>query len=139
MPDSHVVWLVDDDLEDAKLIVRALQKTMPPTHVVHLSDCEHAWGSLQSQPERRPSLLLLGLNASATGAFRFLKRIKADETLKILPIVALAKSRQECDVLAGYELGLAGYVVKSKDPARLCQEIAIVHAYWTISLTPRTP
>ena len=139
MPDSHVVWLVDDDLEDAKLIMQALQETMPPARVVHLSDCEYAWGCLQSRPERKPSLLLVGLNAPGAKAFQFLKMIKADETLKTLPIVALAKSREECDVLAGYELGLAGYIVKSEDRARLCEEMAIICAYWTLSLTPRMP
>jgi CheY-like chemotaxis protein len=139
MPDSHVVWLVDDDLEDAKLIMQALQETIPPARVVHLSDCEYAWGCLQSRPERRPSLLLVGLNAPGAKAFQFLKMIKADETLKTLPIVALAKSREECDVSASYALGLAGYVVKSEDPVRLREEMAIVRAYWTLSLTPRTP
>ncbi len=139
IPDSHVVWLVDDDLEDAKLVMEVLQEKMPPARVVHLSDCEYAWRCLQSRPERKPSLLLVALNAPGAKAFQFLKMIKADETLKMLPIVALAKSREECDVSASYALGLAGYVVKSQDPVRLREDIAIVHAYWTISLTPRTP
>jgi CheY-like chemotaxis protein len=137
--DSCVVWLVEDDLEDAQLIAQAFQETRPAARVVHLRDAEYALRCLHGQPERKPSLVLLALNPPVPNAFHFLEVIKTDETLKTIPVVALAKSRVECDVQVGYDLGLAGYVVKPKDRARLREEMAVIRAYWTQSLMPRTP
>ena len=136
---SRLVWLVEDNPEDAKLIVQVLQETSPTARVVHLDDCEDALRCLQSASERTPCLILLAVNAPTGKAFRFLERIKADERLKTIPIVALAQSRNEREVSAGYALGLAGYLIKSQDRAQLCEEMAVVRAYWTTSLIPRTP
>jgi two-component system response regulator len=78
------------------------------------------------------------LNAPAGTAFHFLEMVKTDEMLKTIPIIALANSRDEHDVSTGYELGLAGYIVKSEDWAGLCKEMAAVWDYWAMSLVPPT-
>ncbi|MEN6428761.1 MAG: response regulator [Phycisphaerales bacterium] len=135
--DSRLVLLVEDDLTDANLIARAVQDATAPVGVVHVNDCEQALRYLRSRPERVPSLIMLALNLPGRSGFDFLKAIKADETWKAIPIVGLAESDGRCDVSEGFELGIAGYVVKSKDPAKLRGEIAMIREYWTLSRLPR--
>ena len=109
--EARVVWLVDDNLEEAERIVQTLRETSPGARLVHLSDCEYALGCLQSQPQRRPALILLALNEPTRRGLHFIRMLKADEKLKTIPIVALAQAGQEGDVFVGYELGLAGFVL----------------------------
>jgi CheY-like chemotaxis protein len=132
-----IAWLVEDDSEDAKLVAKVLQETSPEVCWVHWADAEQARECLQSQPGKWPCLILLALNGTSERASRLLQTIKTDEALRLIPVVALAQSRDEHEVSAAYALGLAGYVTKSKDRARLREEMAIVGAYWTVSLTPR--
>jgi len=135
---ARLVWLVEDNLDDASLITQALQEMSPTARVVHVNDCEDARRRLHSPSERKPCLILLAWNALAGNTLHFLESIKAEERLKTIAVVALARSREECDVRAGYALGLAGYVVKPVDRIQLWEIIAATGAYWTLSLMPQT-
>ncbi len=134
---SRLVLLVEDDPTDAELIAQAVQDGRAPVRVVHVNDCAGALRYLRSRPERMPSLIMLSLNLPDRSGFRFLETIKADETWKAVPIVGLAESSEQYDVSESFALGIAGYVVKSEDPARLRQEIAMIRVYWTTNQLPR--
>jgi CheY-like chemotaxis protein len=135
---TRVVLLVEDNPTDATLIAQAVQDGTVPARVVHVSDCERALEFLRSRPEKMPSLIMLALDSPGSSAFNFLETIKADETLKAIPVIGLARSNEPSDVSEGFAHAIAGYIVKSGEPTRLREEIATIRAYWTLSRLPRT-
>jgi len=135
--DSRVVLLVEDDPGDAELIAEAVQDAPVSTQVVHVKDRECALRYLRSRSEKMPSLIMLALNLPGRSGFDLLETIKADKIWKTIPVVGLAQSDGRWDVSEGFERGIAGYVVKSKDPAKLRGEIAAIRDYWTLSRLPR--
>jgi CheY-like chemotaxis protein len=129
--------VVEDNLADAELITEAFQDGACPAEVVHISDCERALRYLCHRPGRLPALILLALRLTPWNGLRFLEAVKADERLKMIPVLALAESSEPRDVSRCYTLGIAGYVVKPRDRASLREGISTIRAYWTLSRLPR--
>ena len=66
----------------------------------------------------------------------FLKIIKADDGLKKIPVIVLTTSNSEQDISKSFELGAAGYMVKSVDYKRFMEIINTIDSYWTLSKLP---
>jgi CheY-like chemotaxis protein len=133
------VLLVENDSADAARITRAFQETGPSGRLVHLNDGERALQYLREPHGQIPAFVLLGLDMPDRGVFRFLEAIKADETLRMIPVVVLAGSNKKCDVSASFALGGAGYVTKSADASTLREQTAAILAYWSLSRLPGIP
>jgi CheY-like chemotaxis protein len=131
------VLLVEHNPADAARITRAFQETGPSGGLVHLDDCERALQYLREPDGQRTGFVLLGLDMPDGGAFRFLEAVKADETLRMIPVVVLAESGEKCAVSASFTLGGAGYVTKSADASTLREQTAAILAYWSLSQLPR--
>jgi CheY-like chemotaxis protein len=133
------VLLVENNPAEAARITLAFQETGPAGWLVHLDDCEHALEYLREPPGQESGFVLLSLDMPDRGAFRFLEAVKADETLRMIPVVVLAGSDEECDVSASFTLGGAGYVAKSADASTLREQTVAILAYWSLSRLPRIP
>lgn len=134
-----LVVLVENNPVDAAMIARTFEATEARHRLVHFANFQQAWAYLHGGDHEMPMLVLLALNARDGNAFLFLERLKADETLKLIPVVILALSDDEGDVTASFALGAAGYVVKSADPEKLREEVAALCTYWSLSQAPRRP
>jgi CheY-like chemotaxis protein len=66
----------------------------------------------------------------------FLKIAKADESLKKIPVIVLTTSNSEQDIAKSFELGAAGYMVKSVDYKKFMEIIKTIDLYWTLSKLP---
>jgi DNA-binding NarL/FixJ family response regulator len=66
----------------------------------------------------------------------FLKIVKADKALKKIPVVILTTSNSDRDVIESFELGAAGYMVKSVDYEKFVETIKAIDMYWTLSRLP---
>lgn len=68
---------------------------------------------LKLAQEKTPDLILLDIIMPKLDGFSVLKRLKADEKLKNVPVILLTNLGQDEDVKKGNELGVAGYLVKA--------------------------
>lgn len=130
------ILLVDDDVDDAAMVERALKYLKVTNPLVHTTDGEKALDYLRSEINEKPYLILLDLNMPRMNGIEFLKITKADNSLKTIPIVILTVSENEQDIFKCFELGVAGYVVKPINEQNLLEAIRTIDAYWTLNELP---
>ena len=66
----------------------------------------------------------------------FLRIVKSDDVLKTIPVVALTVSLRQQDKIEGFELGVAGYIVKPPDYESFVKAIGTINMYWNFSELP---
>ena len=133
------IILVEDNPADIELTLRALRKNNIINQVVTLRDGKEALdylfarGQYQGRPpQRSPRLILLDLKLPKVGGLEVLKAIKADETLKLIPVVVLTSSREEADLLHSYKLGVNSYIVKPVDFDQFIKVVQELNLYWLL-------
>lgn len=136
MRSSRPILLVEDDSVDVMTVKRAFKDLHVTNQLVPTGDGEAALNYLQCCGKLRPCVILLDLNMPRMSGMEFLKIIKADETLKTIPVVVLTTSNTEQDITNSFELGAAGYMVKSVDYDKFIETIKTIDLYWTLSKLP---
>ena len=136
MRNSKPILLVEDDDVDVMTVERALKDSKVPNPLVSTGDGEEALGYLKSQKNKKPCVVLLDLNMPKMGGIEFLKIIKKDESLRKIPVVVLTTSSAKLDITKSFELGVAGYMIKSVDYAKFVETIKTIDRYWTSSELP---
>ena len=101
-----------------------------------MSTCDEALAYLSKERNLFPSLIFLGLNEHESDGLNFFETIKADENLRQIPVVIFAFSNEQRSVVKSFELGSAGYIVKSEDATKLTETIKTIMQYWTLSELP---
>ena len=123
MPEiSLEILLIEDNLNDAELSLYALRKFKIANHIHHARDGAEALDyvsgsdvSVSSLPAQHPRLILLDLKLPKVDGLEVLRRLKADETTRTIPVVVLTSSREERDIIESYNLGVNSYIVKPID------------------------
>lgn len=77
-----------------------------------------------------PDLVLLDLNMPKKDGREALKEIKADEHLRLIPVVALTTSKAEEDILKTYDLGVSSFITKPVTFASLVDVMRTLTKYW---------
>ncbi len=131
------ILLIEDNADDAGLVIRALRKHDPGTSVLHLSNGEEALDYLlpdggYPEPDLRdlPRLILLDLKMPKVDGLELLSRIKTDQRTREVPVVMLTSSNQNSDILASYRLGANSYVVKPVEFDGFAKVVAAISQYW---------
>ena len=146
MPDQTLhVLLIEDSPTDALLVQEALDhaKVLNRLHVVE--DGVAAMAFLRRQgpyaDAPRPGLILLDLNLPKKDGREVLAEIKADENLKIIPIVVLTTSKAEEDVFKAYGLYANCYITKPMDFSRFADVVRTIQEFWftVVTLPPEKP
>jgi DNA-binding NarL/FixJ family response regulator len=104
--------------------------------LVPIGDGEEAIEYLRDESATKPCIVLLDLNMPKMDGAEFLKIVKADRALKKIPVVILTTSNSDRDVFESFELGAAGYMVKSVDYEKFVETIGAINQYWTLSMLP---
>ncbi|CAA7617787.1 Response regulator rcp1 [Magnetospirillum sp. LM-5] len=133
-PRRHIL-LVEDDLADAHLVRLAIGEEGGKVAVHHVLDGLEAFEFLKRSEPRfatapRPDLILLDLNMPRMDGREFLAEVRHSPDLMDIPVVVLTTSDVERDVLASYQLGAAGYVVKPVDLDEFTQAMRRLQDYW---------
>jgi CheY-like chemotaxis protein len=128
--------LVEDDSVDAMTVKRALQDLNVTNPAIHLANGEEAIKYLTDPSTEKPSVIFLDLNMPKMNGIEFLKIIKADSNLKMIPVIVLTTSKEKQDVLDSFECGAAGYMVKPVDYAKFVEILGKVMLYWSASKLP---
>ena len=132
-----VILIADDDAEDRMLINEALEESRLKNKVQFVENGEELMDYLHnrnnfSSKEKYPTpgLILLDLNMPKKDGREALKEIKADETLKLIPIVVLTTSKAEEDVLRTYDLGVSSFITKPVTFSSLVDVMKTLSKYW---------
>ena len=136
MQNSKPILLVEDDSVDVMTVKRAFRDIAVKSELVPTGDGEEALAYLRDDGNTKPSVILLDLNMPKMNGTEFLKIIKADDGLKKIPVIVLTTSNSEQDIAKSFELGAAGYMVKSVDYKRFMEVIKTINSYWTLSKLP---
>lgn len=137
MDTSVDILLVEDNIDEAELTIRALKKNKLANVVIHLKSGEEALefvfcqGAYKSRDIKAiPKLMLLDLKMPKIDGFEVLRRIKCDERTKIIPTVMLTSSKEDKDIMESYKLGANSYFVKPVDFEGFVEAIYTLTHYW---------
>lgn len=128
------VLLVEDDPGDVELTKEGLQdaKVLVNLHVV--DDGEKAIKFLRREPPYsdavRPDLILLDLNMPRKNGQETLKEIKADATLRSIPVIILTTSEAEIDIVRCYDLGANCYISKPIGFEAFTKVVSMIEEFW---------
>lgn len=136
MQNSKPILLIEDDDVDVMTVKRALKDLKVSNQLVPMGDGEEAIKYLKTESAAKPCIVLLDLNMPKMDGAEFLKIVKADKALKKIPVVILTTSNSDRDVIESFELGAAGYMVKSVDYEKFVETIKAIDMYWNLSKLP---
>jgi CheY-like chemotaxis protein len=127
------ILLVEDDAVDVMNVRRAFEKNniINPLHVA--SNGVEALQMLrngQVPGDRR--MVLLDLNMPRMNGIEFLRHVRSDPQLNLIPVVVLTTSADERDKVEAFNLNVAGYLVKSVTFGDFAELMAALNKYWSL-------
>ena len=134
--DVKNILLVEDDRADVQLTLSALEDNHLANRVAVVENGEEALdylyhrGKFKMRAGGNPIVVLLDNKMPKVNGLEVLKTIKADEHLKIIPIVVLTSSRETPDLVEFYKHGVNAYVVKPVDFVEFMQAIKQLGIFW---------
>ncbi|MEH2025600.1 response regulator [Nostoc sp.] len=136
---QKMIFLVEDNKADIRLIQEALKNSSVPHQVVTSRDGIDAMAYLRREGEyanaRRPDLILLDLNLPKKDGREVLAEIKTDPVLKRIPVVVLTTSKNEDDIIESYNLHVNCYITKSRNINQLFEIVKSIEDFWLSTVT----
>lgn len=128
------IILVEDNPDDEELALLALRQNNLGNRIIVLRDGAEAAAYLLGPdgPRQRPRLILLDLKLPKIDGLEVLRRLKADERTRAIPVVMLTSSREERDLVESYRLGVNSYIVKPVDFDQFIQSVRQIGLYWLV-------
>ena len=134
---NKTILLVEDNLDDVELTLRALKKNNIRNEISVVSDGAEALDFLLGNGKYSdrdlsniPAVILLDLKLPKVDGLEVLRQIRSNERTKFLPVVILTSSKQEQDIINGYGLGVNSYVRKPVDFNQFNEAIKNLGLYW---------
>ena len=136
---DKTILLVEDNPDDEVLTRRALKKNDIDSEVVVAHDGAEALDYLFGtgayagrDTSVMPQLILLDLKLPKIDGLEVLRRIRAGERTRLLPVVILTSSKEQQDLLDGYGCGANSYIRKPVDFARFVETVQQLGLYWLV-------
>jgi two-component system, response regulator len=140
---NQVIMLVEDNVDDEVLTVRALKKNKIVNEIVVARDglealeylfCEGAHEGRDTKD--MPQVVLLDLKLPKLDGLEVLRRLRGDPRTKLIPVVILTSSNEEQDRMSGYGLGANSYVRKPVDFDQFVIAATQLGLYWLVLNEP---
>ena len=139
MSNNKKILLVEDNPDDVELTLRAFKKNNIMNEVVVKRDGAEALdfffgkdGVAGKGNNGLPAVILLDLKLPKIDGLEVLKKLRADERTKLIPIVILTSSKEQGDVVNGYNIGCNSYIRKPVDFNQFADAVKQVGLYWLI-------
>ncbi|HTE24991.1 response regulator [Flavitalea sp.] len=128
------ILLVEDNMDDAALTIRALKKVNLADSVIHLEDGQEALDYLfGGKYTIKPKVIMLDIKMPRVDGIEVLRRVKADESTRAIPVVIMTSSSEEKDLIASYQLGVNSYVVKPVEFENFAKAVSELGMYWLLT------
>lgn len=130
------ILLVEDNPDDVELTMMAFEKSGLSTEVAVVHDgiealeYLHGTGEFVERGIGMPEIILLDLKMPRMDGLEFLRRLRADDTTRLVPVVVLTTSNEDRDRIESYRLGANSYVRKPVDFNRFAEVIQQMGLYW---------
>src|SRR5271156_1612170 len=137
------ILLVEDNQDDIDLALHALRRGKLANNIFVARDGEEALDFLfcrgayrERSFDHAPKLVLLDLKLPKVNGMEVLKLVKSDPRTKTIPIVIMTSSKEERDLVAGYNLGANSYIQKPVDFDQFRETVKSVGLYWLVANQP---
>lgn len=136
---EKIILLVEDNADDEALTLRALKMNNILNEVVVARDgveaLDYLFGTgkhVGRDMSQLPSVTLLDLKLPKIDGLEVLKKVRANEVTKLLPVVILTSSKEDQDLINGYSLGANSYIRKPVDFSQFSEAIRQLGLYWLV-------
>jgi len=126
------ILLVEDDPDHELLTIRALKKANVINTVHVARDGAEAVAMLLGPDPLRPHVVLLDLKLPKVDGLEVLRRIRASDTTRMLPVVVLTSSDEQRDVAASYRTGVNSYIRKPVNFSDFAETTRQLGLYWLV-------
>lgn len=144
--DEQTILLVEDNPDDVALTLRSLKKNNIRNKIVVARDGVEALDYLfgtgahaDRDAANVPVIVLLDLKLPKVDGLEILKRLRADERTRLVPVVILTSSNEEKDLINGYSLGANSYIRKPVDFNQFNEAVRQLGLYWLLLNEPPPP
>lgn len=138
-----IILLVEDSPDDEALTLRAFRKNNIRNEITVAHDGVEALDYLFGtgafagrDPELLPEVILLDIKLPKIDGLEVLRRLRANERTKLIPVVLLTSSKEEQDLIKGYTLGANSYVRKPVDFTEFMEAVRQLGLYWLVLNEP---
>jgi two-component system response regulator len=137
------ILLVEDNMYDAELTIRSLNKINLANKLFHVKDGAEALDFLfatgsytERHMDNRPKIILLDIKMPKVDGIEVLRQIKSNEKTRTIPVVIMTSSKEEQDVIISYNLGVNSYIVKPVDFEGFMKAVGELGLYWLLINQP---
>ncbi|MBI4514635.1 MAG: response regulator [Deltaproteobacteria bacterium] len=140
--EAKKILLAEDNAHDIELTLTAMEEYRLANDVQVVRDGAEALdylyrrGAFAGRPDGHPLLVLLDLKMPKVDGIEVLRQVKSDPELKVIPVVVVTSSREEQDVVRGYQLGANAYVVKPVDFDEFVEGVRQLNLFWVLMNEP---
>jgi two-component system response regulator len=132
MGQAKSILLVEDNPDDVDLTLRAFERSKIANEVIVANDGEEALAYLFDAAKAIPTVVLLDLKLQKVMGLDVLKRMRANERTRRVPVVVLTSSNEERDLVASYDLGANSFVRKPVNFAEFLDAARNLGLYWLV-------
>ncbi len=141
--EQRTILLVEDNPDDEALTRRALQQNDIHDTLIVARDGAEALDYLfatgaysQRDATGMPEVILLDLKLPKIDGLEVLRRMRADERTRLLPVVVLTSSNEEQDIVSSYDFGANSYIRKPVDFSQFIDTVRQLGLYWLVLNVP---
>ena len=136
---NKCIVLIEDNPDDIELTLRAFKKNNVANEIIVLTDGEMAlnWLFTKGMYSERdttisPILILLDIKLPKVDGLEVLKQLRDNPTTNLIPVIILTSSKEETDMIKGYQLRVNSYIRKPVDFIQFLDIIKNINYYWLI-------